>query len=472
MPDKAKKILFKAQARQKIFQGIQLVTDAIRVNFGKNHEYFDDDFIKDLISNYIKDDFEKIGAEFALKTAYKTREDSYDGATNALIMLEAILKEGIKLIGRNICPQSINKELDLALTKLMLKVEKMAYLIKDTKDIAKISNYYARNDKEVSRSVAKCIEKVGLSGTIIIEKTQNQNKIKLADGLEIKEGFLSNYFCTNESNTHVELNSCNLLITDREISSIQEIFPLLKHLIRTQEELLIIARDIRGDVISTLAMNKLQKTLKIAAIKSPFNRPELMKDLANLTNSKIITQKDDLLNQFHFALGYADKVIVYKDKTIIAVKSQPVTCDHLKNKIAIISADKIEKKKLYESCIIKTKDAIEHGIIAGSNIGLLFALRSLNFSDLKFGGKLLKAAIYAPLIQIISNSGYDPLRILDRICQMGYPNGFNLINHQVEDFFKCGILDPINVIKSSLSNAILTAKTILLTEAVITDSTN
>jgi len=474
MPDEAKKILFKSQARQKIFQGIQLITDAVKTNFGKNYEYFDDDFIKDLISNYIKDDFEKIGAEFALKTAYKTRKCSSDGATRALIMLEAILKKGLKLIDRNICPQSVNKELDLALTKLMLKIEKMTYLIKDEEDIAKISNYYARNDKEVSRSVTKCLKKVGMSGIVMVEEAQNQTtKIKLASGLEINEGYLSNYFCNNESNTLVEFDSCNLLIIDKKISSIQEIFPILKHLTRTQKELLVIARDIQEDVVSTLAMNKLQKTIKIAAVKSPYNRPELMKDIASLTNSKIITQGDDLLNQFHSALGYVDKVIVYKDRTVIAVrKAHSPTCDHLKNKIAIISTGRNEQKKLYESCITKTTDAIKHGVIAGGNIGLLFALTSLNFSDLRIGGKLLKAAIYAPLIQIISNAGCDPLHILDRICRMGYPNGFNLTSHQVENFLKCGILDPVNVIKSSLSNAISTAKTILLTEAVMTNSTD
>jgi len=474
MSDKAKKILFKNQARQKIFKGIHFIADAIKTNLGKSCDDFDGDFVKELISNYIKDDFEKIGAEFALKTVYETKKTSHDGATTALIMLNAILKDGIELIGNQISPQDINKQLDLALTDLISELEKITYFIKDPKDITKIVDYYSCYNKTVSNSIVKCFEKTGLTGTIVVEKTDSTNTIEIIDGLEINQGYLSRYFCTSEENMTAELNFCNVLIVDRKISSTLEIFPLLKQMTRSKKGLLIIAKDIHEDVISTLAMNKLQGMINIAAVKSPFNQPKLIKDIAILTNAKIITKEDSLLDLSPTALGNSDKVIVYKDKTIIGLKKpHHNTSSHLKNKIAIIgisNSDENEQKQLYENCVTKAKNAIEQGVIAGGNVGLFFALQSLDKSNI--GVKILETAIYTPMMQIISNAGHEPEPILDKICKMGYPNGFNLSSCKVENFFNCGILDPVKVVKSSLFHAVSNAKMILLTDALIINASS
>jgi len=468
MSDKAKKILFKSKARQKVFKGIHFITDALKTSLGKNHDNFNYDFVKDLISNYIKDDFEKVGAEIALKTVHEVKKNS-SSAITALIMLDAILKKGIELVDNNTCPQDINKSLDLALADLFSKLDKITYFIKDTKDLARIVNYYAHHNKDISYTVIKSFEKIGLAGSFILNQTRDStNKIEVTDGLELDQGYLSHFFCTDEKNMITELNLCKVLIVDKKISSIQEIFPLLKQLTKPSEELLIIAKDLHKDVVSTLAMNKLQKTVKVAAIKLDQN--DSIKNLANLTNAKIVTKNDSLLDLPQTALGQAYKAVIHKDRTIIATQNPLKGCSHLKNKIAIIHmniSDTNQTKMLYNSCIEKTKMAIEQGVIVGGNFGLFFALHSIDKSNIVIGIDLLKAAIYAPLMQMIFNAGHDPKPILKSISNMGYPNGFNLNTHKIDNFLESGILDPVKIVKNSLEYVVSTAKTLMLTDALM-----
>src|SRR3989344_556129 len=519
---KAKEFRFEEEARNALRDGIDQLAEVVAITLGPRGRSVglqaswgsptitsDGHSIAKEIE--FKDPFLNMGASMAKEVAAKIKEKAGDGTTTGIILLRALVQAGVKNIASGANPISIKRGMDKALEALLQEIDTMAVQVKNLKDTQNIASVSASGNREIGEKIAECFEKVGKEGVVSIEEGKGtETSIELVEGMQFDRGYQSAYFCTNADKLLVEMTNPAILITDKKISSAQEILPILQHVATTGAELLIIAEEIDGDALSTLVINKLRGSLKVAAVKAPGfgdRRKEMLEDLAVLTGATVISEEKGLLlrEAGEDLLGRADQVIISKEKTTLVggkgdpkaiqarigqleaqSKSASSTYDReklderkakLSGGVAVIKvgapteSEMKKKKQSYEDSLNSTRAALENGIVTGGGVTLLRASRSAKKPTLskeeEVGAQIILRACEAPFKQIVSNAGFDPSIFLEEVLKGGKTIGFNALTEKVEDLLKAGVIDPAKVIKSNLSHAVSVAGVVLLSEALM-----
>lgn len=521
----AKEIKFGEEARKKLLDGVNQLADTVKVTLGPKgrNVVLDKSFGAPLITNdgvtiakeiELSDPYENMGARLVKEVSTKTNDIAGDGTTTATVLAQKMIKEGVRNVAAGGDPMAIKRGMDKAVSVATVALKEISSKVNGKEDIARVASISANNE-EVGKLIADAMEKVSKDGVITIEESKTSSTdVEVVEGMQFDKGYVSPYMVTDTEKMEAVLDNPYILITDKKISNIQEILPLLESLMQASGKLLIIADDIEGEVLSTLLVNKLRGVLNVVAVKAPGygdKRKEMLEDIAVLTGGEVITSdlglelKDTTIEQ----LGRARQVKVQKENTIIvdgmgdkeklaarvnqirkAVEENLSEYDKeallerlakLAGGVAVIQVgaatevEMKEKKLRIEDALSATKAAVEEGIVAGGgtayvNIipkveGLMKELKD----DEKLGAKIILAALEEPIKQIARNAGLEPAVILEKVKKSDVGFGFDAAKEEYVDMKKAGIVDPTKVTRSALQNAESIASMILTTESVVTD---
>lgn len=521
----AKEILFSENARESLEKGIDKLANTVKTTLGPKgrNVVLDRKYGAPLITNdgvtiakeiELEDPFENMGAQLVKEVATKTNDVAGDGTTTATVLAQAMIKEGIKNITSGANPMIIRKGINKAVEVAVEAIKEISTDINGKDDIARVASISA-NDSSVGDLIAEAMEKVTTDGIISIEESKTmQTELSVVEGMQFDRGYLSAYMATDTEKMEAILDDAYILITDKKISSIQEILPILEQIMTKGKRLLIIADDIEGDAIATLIVNRLRGTLQCVAVKAPGfgdKRKEMLQDIAVLTGGTVITGDLGLeLKETKIEdLGRARQIKVDKDNTLIvdgvgdkeAIKDrvaqikaqiQNTTSDFDKEKleerlaklcggvavIAVGAATEIEmkeKKLRIEDALSATKAAVLEGIVAGGGtayINILDKVETLIATlegDEKVGAKMIAKALEEPIRQIATNAGLEGAVIVEKIKNSEKGIGYDILTDTYVNMKKAGIVDPTKVTRSALQNAASIASMVLTTEALVTD---
>ncbi len=521
----AKEIKFGEDARKKMLDGVNKLADTVKVTLGPKgrNVVLDKSFGAPLITNdgvtiakeiELDDKYENIGARLVKEVATKTNDIAGDGTTTATVLAQSIIKEGVKNVAAGGDPMAIKRGIDKAVDAAVEGLKDISSEINGKEDIARVASISANNN-EIGELIAEAMEKVSKDGVITIEESKTATTgLNVVEGMQFDKGYISPYFVTDTDKMETVMENPYILITDKKISNIQEILPLLENLMQQSGKLLIIADDIESEALSTLVLNKLRGVLNVAAVKAPGfgdRRKEMLEDIAVLTGGEVITSdlglelKDTTVEQ----LGRAKQVKIQKENTIIVdgagdkeklaarvkqIRSQleETTSEFDKEKLqerlakiaggvavievgAATEVEMKEKKLRIEDALSATKAAVEEGIVAGGGTALVDiipsvekSLKDLNEEE-KVGAKIVLRALEEPVRQIAANAGLEGAVILNKIKSSEVGVGFNAAKEEYVDMKKAGIVDPTKVTRTALQNAASIASMILTTESVVTD---
>lgn len=520
-----KEIIFEEEARLKLANGIKKLAEAVAFTLGPKGRNVGlekswgaptitndgSSIIKDIS---LEDTYENMGASMVKEVVQKIKEICGDGTTTGTILLKALVENGIKYISAGASPINVKRGIDKSIEAVVKELEKMAIPIKKNQEIANIAIASASGHEEIGKMIAQAMEKVGKNGVITVEEAKGtETTIEIVEGMQFDRGYISPYFCTNNEKLIAEMDNPSILITDKKISSIHELLPILQSVAATGKPLLVIADDIEGDALSTLVVNKLRGTLKIAAVKAPGfgdRRKALLEDIALLTGATVISEEAgiSLKDATPSLLGAAEKITLNKEHTVIVNgKGSP---EKIKARVAQIEAEaaltkssydkeKLEerkaklsggvavikvgaatepelkqKKQMFEDSLNSTKAALEQGIVPGGGVALLRSSKAVSKLKLEgeeaLGAKIVMSACEAPIRQIISNAGFDSSVILAEVWTGKDHVGFNAITETVEDLIAAGVMDPVKVVKNCLTHAASVAGIVLISEALIADA--
>lgn len=521
----SKEIKFGEDARKKMLDGVNKLADTVKVTLGPKgrNVVLDKSFGAPLITNdgvtiakeiELDDPYENIGARLVKEVATKTNDIAGDGTTTATVLAQAIIKEGVKNVAAGGDPMAIKRGIDKAVESAVEGLKGISSEINGKEDIARVASISA-NSNEIGELIAEAMEKVSKDGVITIEESKTATTgLNVVEGMQFDKGYISPYFVTDTDKMETVMENPYILITDKKISNIQEILPLLESLMQQSGKLLIIADDIESEALSTLVLNKLRGVLNVAAVKAPGfgdRRKEMLEDIAVLTGGEVITSdlglelKDTTIEQ----LGRAKQVKIQKENTIIVdgagdkeklsarvkqIKTQleETTSEFDKEKLqerlakiaggvavievgAATEVEMKEKKLRIEDALSATKAAVEEGIVAGGGTALVNIMPAVEkcLNDLseeeKIGAKIVLKALEEPVRQIAANAGLEGAVILNKIKSSEAGIGFNAAKEEYVDMKKAGIVDPTKVTRSALQNAASIASMILTTESVVTD---
>ena len=521
----SKEIKFGEDARKKMLDGVNKLADTVKVTLGPKgrNVVLDKSFGAPLITNdgvtiakeiELDDPYENIGARLVKEVATKTNDIAGDGTTTATVLAQAIIKEGVKNVAAGGDPMAIKRGIDKAVESAVEGLKGISSEINGKEDIARVASISA-NSNEIGELIAESMEKVSKDGVITIEESKTATTgLNVVEGMQFDKGYISPYFVTDTDKMETVMENPYILITDKKISNIQEILPLLESLMQQSGKLLIIADDIESEALSTLVLNKLRGVLNVAAVKAPGfgdRRKEMLEDIAVLTGGEVITSdlglelKDTTIEQ----LGRAKQVKIQKENTIIVdgagdkeklsarvkqIKTQleETTSEFDKEKLqerlakiaggvavievgAATEVEMKEKKLRIEDALSATKAAVEEGIVAGGGTALVNIMPAVEkcLNDLseeeKIGAKIVLKALEEPVRQIATNAGLEGAVILNKIKSSEAGIGFNAAKEEYVDMKKAGIVDPTKVTRSALQNAASIASMILTTESVVTD---
>lgn len=519
-----KEIIFEEDAREKLSCGIDQIAQVAALTLGpKGRNVGVQAWGVPTITNdgssavkeiEIKDQFVDMGVSFGKQVADNIKEKCGDGTTTGIVLLKALVQNGIKNITAGASPISLKRGMEKALTQVLSEIDKMSLPIKSDKDVLNIASVSASGDPEIGKTISNAFKKVGTKGVITIEEGKTtETTIEIVEGMEFDRGYISPYLCTSLEKMLIEMSSPAILVTDQKIHNIHDILNIVQQIAATSRELLIIADDIEGDALSLLVMNKLRGVLKVGAVKAPAfgdRRKAILEDIAILTGANLISEEKGgtLKNADLTSLGSAEKVIISKEKTTIIkgggseenIKNrilqiereiEKATSSYDKEKlqerkaklqggVAVIKVGASSepalknKKQLFEDSLNSTKSAIEEGIVVGGGIALIKAakvLKDLNVEgEEQIGVAILKSACSIPCKLIISNAGFDGDVILEDILTSKIKfAGFNVISEKIEDLIESGVVDSVKVVKTALIQAVSIASMVLLTEVLIGD---
>lgn len=516
-----RELIFEEEARNELLKGIDQFADAVCSTLGPkgSNVAIESSWGAPKITNHgndvareieLKDQYPNMGITLAKECAAKMKELCGDGVTTCLILLRAIAKNAAKQVTSGSSPVHLKRGIEKALDAILQILKANAITIGTQQEIQNIATASASGDEAIGTFIAEAIEKVGKNGVITIEESKGiHTSVEIAKGMQFDRGYISSSFCTKEDALCVELHNPRILVTDKKISSAQELLTILQSIATSSSELLIIAEDVEADALSTLVINKLKGILKVSAVRAPGfgdNRQEMLKDIAVLTGAKFISKETGLsLKDATFEdLGSAEKVIVSKDKTIIITdesKNEEVKARvkqielEIKEALSSYDKEKLEERKakltsgaaiirvggaieaeakqkqqIFKDSLNSTRAAIDEGIVIGAGVGLLRASRNvcMNLNDEEnIGAQILIQSCEAPLKQIIANSGLDSAVIFHEILNKESQFGFNALTGRVEDLLKSGIIDPLKVLRCALQCAVSTATLILFSEVLI-----
>ena len=519
----AKEIKFGVDARKALETGVNKLADTVRVTLGPKgrNVVLDKSFGAPLITNdgvtiakeiELEDAFENMGAQLVKEVATKTNDVAGDGTTTATVLAQAMINEGMKNLAAGANPIVLRKGMKKATDCAVEAIKSMSETLSGKEQIAKVAAISA-GDEQVGEMVADAMEKVSNDGVITIEESKTmKTELDLVEGMQFDRGYLSAYMATDMDKMEANLENPYILITDKKISNIQEILPLLEQIVQSSAKLLIIAEDVEGEALSTLVLNKLRGTFQVVAVKAPGygdRRKEMLKDIAILTGGQVITEelgldlKDTTMDQ----LGRAKYVKVQKENTIIVdgegdkaeiearvsqirTQIEETTSEFDKEKLqerlaklaggvavvrvgAATETEMQEAKLRMEDALAATRAAVEEGIIAGGGSAYIHASKEVAKmaaeleGDEKTGANIILKALEAPLRRIAENAGLEGSVIIDKVKE-GKPGfGFNAYTEQYVNMVDNGILDPAKVTRSALQNATSVASTLLTTESVV-----
>ena len=521
-----KELKYAEEARSLILRGVDSLAGAVRVTLGPKgrnvivqKSFGAPHITKDGVSVAkeveLENNFENMGAQMVKEVAQKTNEDAGDGTTTATVLAHAVYREGMKLVTAGHNPMDLKRGIDSAVNLVVGRLKELSKEVKTNAEIAQVGTISANDDAEIGRLIAEAMDKVGNNGVITVEESKTaETSLEVVEGMQFDRGYLSPYFVNNAEKMEVAFDDPQILITDKKISNMKELLPILEKAVQASRPLLIIAEDIEGEALTTLVVNKLRGTLNVAAVKAPGfgdRRKEMLKDIAVLTGGSVISEELGMgLEGAELEhLGTAKRVTVDKENTTIvdgAGDKQEVegrvghirrqieesTSDYDKEKlqerlaklaggVAVINVgaptetEMKEKKDRVEDALNSTRAAVEEGTVVGGGCALLHAGLVLdNFNaaneEQSYGVRIIRRALEEPLRQIALNSGLEDSVVVNAVRSKGDANwGYNARDEKYDDLVAAGIIDPTKVTRSALQNAASIAGMMLTTEAMVAD---
>jgi chaperonin GroEL len=520
----AKEIVYTETARNLILSGVNALADAVKVTLGPKgrnvvieKSFGSPTVTKDGVTVAkeieLENRFENMGAQMVREVASKTSDVAGDGTTTATVLAQAIYREGSKLVAAGHNPMEIKRGVDKAVETLTAALKKMAKTTKDPKEIAQVGTISANGDKEIGEKLAQAMEKVGKEGVITVEESKTaETVLEVVEGMQFDRGYLSPYFVTDPERMEAVLEDAYLLISEKKISNMKDLLPVLEAIARSQKPLLIIAEDIEGEALATLVVNKLRGTLHCAAVKAPGfgdRRKEMLKDIAILTGGQVIAEELGLKleNVTISDLGRAKRVSLDKDNTTIVdgagekdkikgriaeirAQVENTTSDYDREKLqerlaklvggvavikvgAATETEMKEKKARVEDALHATRAAVEEGIVPGGGVALIRAQSSLDSikveAEQQFGVNILRRAIEEPLRQIVGNAGLEGSIVVNKVKEGKDDFGYNAASDQYGNLLAMGVIDPVKVVRTALQNAASVASLMLTTECLVAE---
>ena len=519
----AKELYYGEESRRKLLAGVDKLADTVKITLGPKgrNVLIEKSYGSPLITNdgvsiareiELEDQVENMGAQLVKEVATKTNDVAGDGTTTATLLAQSIIREGFKNVTAGANPMILKKGIAGAVDAAVDYLKSTAKIVDDKESIAQVASVSA-NDAEIGELIAEAMEKVGKDGVITVEESKTLGTtLDVVEGMQFDRGYLSPYMANNEKMEAV-MSKPYILLTDKKISSIQDIIPLLEGIMKAGRSLLIVAEDVDGEALATLVLNKLRGTLDVVAVKAPGfgdRRKAMMEDIAILTGGVVISEElgYELKEATIDMLGQAETVKVNKDNTVIVngagrkdeldariaqIKAsiEETTSEFDKEKlqerlaklsggVAVINAGAAtetelkEKKLRLEDALNATRAAVEEGIVAGGGVSLIRAIEAVKAyadkqeGDMKTGAKIVERALEEPVRQIATNAGFDGAVIVAEVKKAEGNVGFNAANEEYQDMIKAGIVDPVKVTRSALQNASSVAGMLLTTEAGIT----
>ncbi|EAH9328965.1 chaperonin GroEL [Campylobacter coli] len=522
----AKEIIFSDEARNKLYEGVKKLNDAVKVTMGPRgrnvliqKSFGAPTITKDGVSVAkeveLKDSLENMGASLVREVASKTADQAGDGTTTATVLAHAIFKEGLRNITAGANPIEVKRGMDKACEAIVAELKKLSREVKDKKEIAQVATISANSDEKIGNLIADAMEKVGKDGVITVEEAKSINdELNVVEGMQFDRGYLSPYFITNAEKMTVELSNPYILLFDKKIANLKDLLPVLEQIQKTGKPLLIIAEDIEGEALATLVVNKLRGILNISAVKAPGfgdRRKAMLEDIAILTGGEVISEElgRTLESATIQDLGQASSVIIDKDNTTIVngagekanidarvnqIKAQiaETSSDYDREKLqerlaklsggvavikvgAATETEMKEKKDRVDDALSATKAAVEEGIVIGGGAALIKAKAKAKINlDLKgdeaIGAAIVERALRAPLRQIAENAGFDAGVVVNSVENAKDENtGFDAAKGEYVNMLESGIIDPVKVERVALLNAVSVASMLLTTEATISE---
>ncbi len=520
----AKMICYGYEAREKMLNGVNALANAVKVTLGPkgNNVVLEKSFGSPLVTKdgvtvakeiELEGKFENMGARMVREVASKTSDTAGDGTTTATILAQAIFNEGQKLVAAGTNPMALRRGVEKATAAIVAELKKMSKPTKDKNEIKQVGMISANNDEVIGQLISDAMEKVGKEGVITVEEAKSmETTLEVVEGMQFDRGYISPYFVTNSEKMEVVLEDCHILLSEKKVSNMQDMVPLLEQVARMGKPLLIIAEDVDGEALATLIINKLRGTLKVAAVKAPGfgdRRKAMLQDIAILTGGQVISE--DLGVKLESItiddLGHCKTLRIDKDNTTIVdgagkreaiegrlkqlrAEIEDTTSDYDREKlqerlaklvggVAVINigaateTEMKEKKARVEDALNATRAAVEEGIVPGGGVALVRCMSVLDKVDAKgeekMGVRLLKKAMTEPLRQLAINAGHEGSVVLNKVLEGKDDYGFNAATEEFENLMAAGVIDPTKVVRFALQNAASVASLMLTTEAMISD---
>ncbi len=520
----AKEIVFHESARNNILSGVNALADAVKVTLGPKgrnvvieKSFGSPTITKDGVTVAkeieLENKFENMGAQMVREVASKTSDIAGDGTTTATVLAQAIYREGAKLVAAGHNPMEIKRGIDKAVAAIVEHLKTLSTPTKDANEIAQVGTISANGDEEIGKLLAEAMEKVGKEGVITVEEAKGaETLLEVVEGMQFDRGYLSPYFVTDPETMKAELKDTLILISEKKISNMKDLLPVLEAIAKQQKNLLIIAEDVEGEALATLVVNKLRGTLSCAAVKAPGfgdRRKEMLKDIAILTGGQVISEELGLKleNVTLSDLGAAKTVLLDKDTTVIVdgagnkdkiegrqseIRTQidNTSSDYDREKLqerlaklvggvavvkvgAATETEMKEKKARVEDALHATRAAVEEGIVPGGGVALLRAQPALDnveaSDEQRIGVNIIRRAIEEPLRQISSNAGEEGSIIVQRVREGEKDFGYNAATGEFLNLLGAGVIDPAKVVRTALQNASSVAGLMLTTEAMVAE---
>ena len=520
----AKEIVYQETARKLVLHGVDALANAVKVTLGPKgrNVVIEKSFGSPVVTKdgvtvakeiELENKFENMGAQMVREVASKTSDTAGDGTTTATVLAQSIFREGSKLVAAGHNPMEIKRGIDKAVEAIVAELKNRAKQTQDPKEITQVGTISANGDETIGQLIAKAMEKVGKEGVITVEEAKSaETTLDVVEGMQFDRGYLSPYFVTDPERMEAVLEDAFILISEKKISNMKDLLPVLEGIARQQKPLLIIAEDVEGEALATLVVNKLRGTLQCTAVKAPGfgdRRKEMLKDIAILTNGQVISEElgAKLENVTLSDLGRAKRVKIDKDNTTIIdgagsaekikarereirAQIENTSSDYDREKLqerlaklaggvavikvgAATEVEMKEKKARVEDALNATRAAVEEGIVPGGGVALIrlaAVLDGIKLSDEQtFGVKIIRRACEEPLRQISTNAGVDGSIVVNKVREGNWSYGYNAGSDVYGDMLEMGVIDPAKVVRCALQNASSVAGLMLTTEALVAE---
>ncbi|MBM4305529.1 MAG: chaperonin GroEL [Deltaproteobacteria bacterium] len=520
----AKELKFDQEARNAILRGVNVLADAVKVTLGPKgrnvileKSFGSPTITKDGVTVAkeidLEDKFENMGAQMVKEVASKTSDTAGDGTTTATVLAQAIYREGMKVVVAGANPMDVKRGIDMAVEEVIKELKKLSKPTKDPKEISQVGTISANNDETIGNIIAEAMNKVGKEGVITVEEAKGmETTLDVVEGMQFDRGYLSPYFVTDPEKMEAVLENVYLLLSEKKISNMKDMLPILEQIAKMGKPLLVIAEDVEGEALATLVVNKLRGTLKCCSVKAPGfgdRRKAMLEDIAILTGGKVISEdlgiklENIKLND----LGQAKRIVIDKDNTTVVdgdgdkddiearvkqirAQIEETTSDYDREKlqerlakiiggVAVINVgaatetEMKEKKARVEDALNATRAAVEEGIVPGGGVAYLRCLSLLEKTkaegDKKIGVEIIRKALEEPIRQIANNAGLEGSVVCEKVKNEKGAFGFDASKDEYTDMIKAGIIDPTKVVRLALQNASSVASLMITTEALVAE---